>query len=61
MSVILVEAATGAQILPRPTVRNDRQTVTEWQAHIAADADMRSKHPAYAEIAGRLNAVEVRA
>ncbi len=50
----LIESATGAQILPRPKVQHPRQTITEWQAMSAVSADLRTNHPAYRDIAARL-------
>lgn len=49
---VLIEAATGAQVMPN--VEDERQTVGTWAAHLAVDADMRVKAPAYREIAARL-------
>lgn len=52
---VLVEAASGAQVMPY--VADDRQTVTTYSAHLAADADMRTKFPRYRVLAGDLLAV----
>lgn len=38
---IAVEAASGAQLLPRPRDPHPRQSITEWSAHLACSADQR--------------------
>lgn len=48
---VLTEA-TGAQILP--PVRDERATISAYYAHLAADADQRTKHPEYAALAAGL-------
>lgn len=48
---------TFARVLPRPT--SERATVTAWAAHLACDADLRTKAPVYADLAGRLTIREV--
>lgn len=50
---IAVEAASGAQLLPRPRDPHSRQRITEWQAHQASHADQR-RHPAYRDLAARI-------
>ena len=42
----------GAQVLP--DIADDRATVTGWFVHLAADGDMRVKHPEYATLAASL-------
>lgn len=44
--------ANGAQILP--PAEDSRATTSAWFAHLAADADMRTKHPEYAALAASL-------
>lgn len=41
-----------ARVLPPPA--GDRATVTPWAAHLACNADLRTKAKPYAEVAGRL-------
>ena len=48
---VLTEA-TGAQILP--PVNDESATVSAYYAHLAADADQRTKFPEYAALAGAL-------
>jgi len=47
-----------ARVLPPPA--GDRATVTAWAAHLACDADLRTKAPVYAELVGRLTIREAR-
>lgn len=51
---IAVEKETGAQLLPRPAEPHPRQTVTSWSAHSCADADQRTKHSVYRDLAARI-------
>jgi hypothetical protein len=46
----------GAQVLP--PVSDSRSLFSAWVAHLAADADMRTKHVEYRAVAGELT-VEV--
>lgn len=48
----VVEAATGAQILP--PVGDERAHAAAWHAHGACDADLRRKSKPHAELAARL-------
>ncbi|MGO1547996.1 hypothetical protein [Microbacterium gubbeenense] len=52
----VIERGTGAQLLP-VAVGVD-MLGTSWQAHCAADADLRARFPYWREVAGTL---EVRA
>lgn len=52
---VLVETKTGAQILP--SVGDERATQSGWFAHLAADADMRSKFPLYRILASKFSVV----
>lgn len=47
----LVEA-NGAQVLPN--IQDPQSTASGWAAHLAADGDMRAKHPEYASLAASL-------
>jgi len=50
MSVVVEQS--GAQVLP--DVRDQRAEVTAWFAHLAADADLRTRSPLFRELAERL-------
>ena len=52
MSAVVLVEASGAQVLP--DVRDQRATITGWQAYCATNADLRSKSPIYYDLAGRL-------
>lgn len=52
-SSLLVEE-NGAQVLPPPSSPDQRRTVSAWFAHLAADADIRTKAPLYRELANTL-------
>lgn len=48
----VIEPITGAQVLPPACA--EHATVTAWAAHVAMDADQRTKHPEWADLAARL-------
>lgn len=48
----VIEAATGAQILPH--VGDERATLAEYAVICAARGDLRTKHAIWRDIAGRL-------
>lgn len=50
---VLVESAHDAQILP-PGPGAGKATISAWTAYLACDADTRTKHAAYRDIAARL-------
>jgi len=50
MSAVYEES--GAQVLPE--AHDERATVSGYAAHLAADADVRTKAPVYAALAERL-------
>ena len=50
----LIETSTGAQLLPRPTPKDDRAVTTEWLAHLCMDADNR-RYPAMLAVAENLH------
>jgi hypothetical protein len=52
---VLVETATGAQILP--PVDDERAVRGAWVAHLAANADMRTKFPLYRKLAAEFSVV----
>lgn len=52
MTPAVVVEASGAQVLP--DVRDQRATITGWQAYCATNADLRSKSPIYYDLARRL-------
>ena len=52
MSAVVLVEASGAQVLP--DVRDQRATITGWQAYCATNADLRSKSPIYYDLARRL-------
>lgn len=59
MSAIVVEATTGAQVLP--SVGDERAVTAEWIAHLACDADLRTRVPEFAAAASVLRIAEVTA
>lgn len=48
----VIETKTNAQVLPH--VADPKATITHWIAHCSFDADLRTKHPEYRQIAERL-------
>lgn len=50
-AAVLVDPS-GAQVLP--DIRDERSTVSSWQAWSACSADQRTKSPVHAELARRL-------
>lgn len=65
MSYRVIEAETGAQVLPPLRgVRNlvdQRATMSSWSGHLAMDADLRNISKATREVAERLIIVRVTA
>lgn len=63
MSLRVIEAKTGAQVMParKGVAIDERATTVSWVAHCAMDADLRTRHEEYRLIAERLviEAVEV--
>lgn len=59
MSAVVVEATTGAQVLP--SVGDERAVTAQWIAHLACDADLRTRVPAFAAAASILRIAEASA
>lgn len=59
MSAVVIEATTGAQVLPE--VRDERAITTAWIAHLACDADLRTRVPQFAAAATVLKLEDRRA
>ena len=51
----VIERETGAQLLP--VADGQDMLGTSWQAHLAADADMRARFPYWREVAAGLEVV----
>lgn len=52
---VAVEADTGAQLLPQCRERTAR--LNSYDAHLACDADLRTKHEAYRARAARIKII----
>lgn len=56
----LTETATGAHVLTAtkgPRNLDNRATISAWHAHLALDADQRTKYPEYRALAEKLRIV----
>lgn len=51
---VAIEAGTGARLLPRPRDPHPRHTITEHNAYLACDADLRAKHQIRRDLAARI-------
>ena len=57
MTCIELHERDRGRVIPPPA--ENTTTVNSWRAHLALDADTRTKYPAYRALAARLIIVEV--
>lgn len=51
---VAIELVTGAQLLPSRTTIQEAKDMTQWYAHLACDADARTRHSDRRELAARI-------